>query len=304
MNTFWLLLPDLTLIAIGLALNRTFFREAAAWQAIEKLTYFILFPALLFSTVSRTPIVAAEATPVLAAALGAALVGMVLGYAAKPLLRPDPTQFASAVQCAFRFNSYVFLALSHRLAGDAGLALAALIIGVAVPPINVAAVWPLARNAGGPVLGELVRNPLLVATVAGLACNLSGLSLPDLAQTSLQRLGSASLVLGLLSVGAGLRFGESVSQDPARRASARKLIVWISLVKLAAMPLAALVLVRLLSLEPLPAQIVLAFAALPTAPASYILASRMGGDGALVAVIISVSLAGAAISLPLWLALL
>ncbi|MFM8546811.1 MAG: AEC family transporter, partial [Betaproteobacteria bacterium] len=132
----------------------------------------------------------------------------------------------------------------------------------------------------------------------------SGLSLPDLAQTSLQRLGSASLVLGLLSVGAGLRFGESVSQDPARRASARKLIIWISLVKLAAMPLAALVLVRLLSLEPLPAQIVLAFAALPTAPASYILASRTGGDGALVAVIISVSLAGAAISLPLWLALL
>lgn len=298
------MLPDITLIALGLALNRTYFRDQANWLALEKLTYFVLFPALLFVTVSRTPLVAGQAAPALAAALGAVGLGMVLGYSARVALKPDPAQFASAVQCAFRFNSYVFLALSHRLAGDTGLALAALIIGVAVPPINIAAVWPLARNSGGSIMGELIRNPLLIATLAGLSVNLSGLVLPDLLSTSLQRLGAASLVLGLLSVGAGLRVGRSANQDPARQASARRLIIWMTAVKLAAMPLAALALARMLALEPLSAKVVLAYAALPTAPSAYILASRMGGDGALVAVIISVSLGGAVIAIPFWLAML
>ena len=304
MTTLLLMLPDIALIVLGLALRRTFFRDQAAWLALEKLTYFVLFPALLFVTVSRTPIVAADAGPVLAAVFGAVGVGMLLGYAAQPLLKPDPTQFASAVQCAFRFNSYVFLAIAYRLAGDSGLALAAIIIGVAVPPINIAAVWPLARHAGGPILIELVRNPLLVATLAGLAFNISGLTLPDLLAKNLERLGAASLVLGLLSVGAGLRLGGLATDDAERRASAHKLLLWITSVKLLAMPLAALVLVRLLGLEPLPAQIVVAYAALPTAPASYILASRMGGDGSLVAVLITLSFAGALAAIPLWLALL
>jgi malonate transporter len=302
MTTFWLLLPDLALIALGWVLHRTLLREPTFWSGLEKLTYFILFPALLFVTVSRTPILPAEAIPVLAAALGAVAGAMMLAYAARALLRPDTRQFASGVQCAFRFNSYIFLALSHRMAGDPGLALAALIIGVAVPPINVAAVWPLARTSGEPLMRELIRNPLLVATVAGLIANLAGIRLPGLLATSLDRLGSASLVLGLLSVGAGLKLGQSAAIDPGLRASALRLIAWFSSVKLFAMPLFALALVRVFELDPMPAQIVVVYAALPTAPAAYVLATRMGGDGALVAALISVSLVGSAFTIPFWLA--
>ena len=201
MNTVWLLAPDLTLIAIGFVLARSYFRDQAFWPVLEKLTYFVLFPALLFATVSRTPLRAAEAGPTLVAVLGAVAAGIALGYLAKPVLQADARQFASGVQCAFRFNSYVFLALSHRLAGEAGVSLAAVIIGIAVPPINVAAVWPLARNSGGGFVKELARNPLLLATVGGLLFNMLGLRLPELAENTLLSLGSASLVLGLLSAG-------------------------------------------------------------------------------------------------------
>lgn len=303
MDTVWLLLPDLTLIAIGFALNRSFLRDAAFWPVLEKLTYFVLFPALLFVTVSRTPIDPQLAGPALGAVLGAIAAGMVLGYLAQPILKPDARQFASGVQCAFRFNSYVFLALSHRLAGEAGLSLAAVIIGVAVPPINVAAVWPLARNAGGGIARELVRNPLLVATVAGLAANLLGLRLPSLAATTFERLGSASLVLGLLSAGAGLRLGAFTSADRRAQSKTLTLATWFVAVKLAAMPAVALLLARWLDLPPLSAQIVVAYAALPTAPASYILASRMGGDGAFVALLVSATLIASALALPFWIAL-
>ena len=303
MNTVWLLAPDLTLIAIGFVLYRSYFRDQAFWPVLEKLTYFVLFPALLFATVSRTPLRAAEAGPTLVAVLGAVAAGIALGYLAKPVLRADARQFASGVQCAFRFNSYVFLALSHRLAGEAGVSLAAVIIGIAVPPINVAAVWPLARNSGGGFVKELARNPLLLATVGGLLFNLLGLRLPELAENTLLRLGSASLVLGLLSAGAGLRLGALAERDAAVRARTLTLAAWFLAVKLIAMPLVAFTLTHLLALPPMPAQIAVAYAALPTAPAAYILASRMGGDGAFVAMLVSATLIASALALPFWIAL-
>jgi malonate transporter and related proteins len=46
------------------------------------------------------------------------------------------------------------------------------------------------------------------------------------------------------------------------------------------------------------------FAAMPTATTAYVLANRMGGDGALVAVCISIMTIAAAVTLPLWLLLL
>jgi predicted permease len=46
----------------------------------------------------------------------------------------------------------------------------------------------------------------------------------------------------------------------------------------------------------------LVFAALPTASATYVLAMRMGGDGRMVAVVISLGTLISAASIPLWLA--
>jgi malonate transporter and related proteins len=50
--------------------------------------------------------------------------------------------------------------------------------------------------------------------------------------------------------------------------------------------------------------VVILYSAMPTASASYILANRMGGDGAYVAYLISISLLISMFALPLWLSLL
>ena len=81
------------------------------------------------------------------------------------------------------------------------------------------------------------------------------------------------------------------------------LAAWFLAVKLIAMPLVAFTLTQLLALPPVPAQIAVAYAALPTAPAAYILASRMGGDGAFVAMLVSATLIASALALPFWIAL-
>lgn len=288
------LLPDFALIALGLALARLTGWSPAFWEAVERVTYFVLFPALLFYANARARIELGAAAPLLAVVVAALAGGMALALAARAVLRPPPAVFAGSFQCAFRFNSYLGLALAGRLYGDAGTALMALVIGVSVPLVNVVAVWVLAHGAGASVLRGLATNPLLIASAAGVGWGALGLPLPETAQAVLARLGNASLALGLLAVGAALRF--ELPRHEAAFAAA------ILAIKLAAVPALAWALGRAAGL-PLPALgVAVAFAALPAASSAYVLAVRMGGDGRTVAVLISLGTALALVTLPLWLA--
>ena len=291
-----LLLPDFLLILCGFALCRYTPLNRSLWEGVERLVYYVLFPALLFSAILRNPLNLATDLPLIGAALAIMLTGVALALALAHWPGVPAAQHASGAQVAFRFNSYVALALADRLAGPSGLAWMALIISVAVPVANVAAVWPLARQGGRGLGAELLRNPLIVATVSGLVCNAIGLTLPEVAQTTLQRLGSAALALGLMAVGAGLRLG--ALGDAPRLA--------VALLSIRHVVLPAFCLFGVLAWVPLPAAqqtILMAFASMPTASSAYVLAVRMGGEAGFVAGLVTVSTLLAMLGLPiaLWL---
>jgi predicted permease len=231
------LLPDFALILLGAGLRRILHLGDHFWNGLEKLVYYVLFPALLFGGLVKTRIDWSAAAPMIGVAAGAMATGMVLGLAAR-LLPISPLSFASQYQCAFRFNSYIGLAVAGTLYGVPGIAAMGIVIGLMVPPANIAAVWVLARHGEAGVWRELVRNPLILATLAGVAANLVGLTLPTMFQQFLSRLAEAAIVLGLLAVGAGLRIVSA--GGTATHAAAAYLLV----VKLAAMPAMALLLVR------------------------------------------------------------
>jgi hypothetical protein len=291
-----LLLPDFALIACGYVICRYTPLNRPVWDAAERLVYYLLFPALLFNAIVRHPVQLGAAGQM--AGLGVAIVGIgiLLAYGLRLLPSVNPMLHASGAQTAFRFNSYVALALAERLAGAQGLAWIALLVAVCVPVCNVAAVWPLARQGGHGYLRELVRNPLIVATVAGLLANLAGLTLPELASVTLSRMGAAALPLGLMAVGAGLRFG-ALREAPG-------LAIALMAIRHAALPLLALALVLHLPMPPAQQAVVVAFAAMPTASSAYVLATRMGGHGAFVAGLVTVSTLVAMPGLPLALWLL
>ncbi|KCB32065.1 transporter, auxin efflux carrier domain protein [Bordetella hinzii 1277] len=295
MSVALLVLPDFLLVALGWALRHKLAFTREFFAGCERLVYFVLFPALLFQSILRTPISAGNAALLLQSAFAMIAAGAALSWLAAPLLKPAPLALASAAQCGFRFNTYIGLALAASLNGAAGQTVMALIIGFAVPMSNIAAVCGLARHSGNKLLGELARNPLVVSTLLALACNLAGLSLPGPVDTVLGRLGAAAIALGILCVGAGLSWEGGRGHG--------RLIGWMLAVKLLAMPLVAMGVARLLQLPALEARMLLLFAALPTASASYVLAMRMGGDGRMVAVLLSLGTLLSAATIPLWLML-
>ena len=295
MSSALLLVPDFSLILIGWLLVRYTPFDRAFWSGVERLVYFVLFPALLLQSTNSARFDFSSTSAMLGLAVATTAFGVVTGYLVKFVLRPAPLDFASGLQTAFRFNSYIGLALASRLGGSEGLALMALVVGVTVPLCNVVAVWALARHGESRLLRELARNPLILATAGGLITNLLGLHPPEVVAMTLNRIGSASTALGLMTVGAGLQMrGATGAIGP---------VAWWCGVKLLAMPAFAWLAGRYLPLTALQYQIVVLFASLPTAPSAYILAVRMGGNGPMVAATISLMTIAAIVTTPLWLAL-
>jgi predicted permease len=294
MVTATALLPELLLILAGCALARLAHWRGEFWVGLERITYYVFFPALLFQANAKARLDLDAAGPLVVTILAAIAAGVALGVLAKFLFRPPQRVFGAGFQCAFRLNSYVGLALAGRIAGEEGLALAAVVLGITVPILNTVSVIGLAHGRGTSIARELATNPLIVSTVAGVAWGMLGLPLPEIARDVLGRLGAASIVLGLLTVGAAL--------DPTPPREHRAFIGYILAVKLFALPAVAWAVGAWLSLPPIVLTLAVGYSALPTASASYILAVRLGADGHVAAKLVSYSVAGSLLTLPLWLA--
>jgi malonate transporter len=290
------LLPDFLLILLGFVICRGTALDRPIWEAAEKLVYFFLFPVLLFTSILKSPLQPAQTLSLVLAGVGTVAIGIVVALAIGRWPGVDRRLHASGAQVAYRFNSYIALALAERLQGAQGLAWVALLIALSVPLANVAAVWPLARHGGHSYGRELVRNPLIISTALGLVGNALGLQLPETFATVLQRIGGAALPLGLMAVGAGL------TVDGVRAAPG--LATTLLAIRHVLLPAIAIGLTFALHLGPGQSVVVVLFAALPTASSTYVLAARMGGDGAFVAGLVTVSTLLGMVSIPLWLAVL
>jgi malonate transporter len=291
-----LLLPDFLLIACGFVLCRYTALDRPIWEAAERLVYYLLFPVLLFNSIVNSPLQPAQTLSLAAAGVGVTLCGIALAFALRLWPGVDARMHASGAQVAFRFNSYIALALAERMGGAQGVAWMALLIALCVPVANVAAVWALARHGGHAYLRELSRNPLIISTLAGLLANAAGVTFPQPVATTLQRIGVAALPIGLLAVGAGLKLG-GLKRAP-------RLAAALLGIRHVLLPAVGIGLALALMLPTEQRYIVVLFAAMPTASSAYVLAARMGGDAAYVAGLVTLSTVLGMLSIPLWLAVL
>jgi malonate transporter len=293
-NYALLLFPDFSLILIGFLVCRYTALDRKVWAPIEAVVYYLLFPVLLFHSIVKSPLDLNAASALVFAGWALCLCGIAMAYVLPhlPWIGPriDRREHAAAAQVAFRFNTYIALALAERLLGAPGTVLIAVLIGVCVPLLNIGAVWPMARHAKRGLLGELIRNPLILATVAGLIANLAGFTMPQWLTPTASRIGAAALAMGLLAAGAGLQLG--------RMKDAKILSVALLSIRHFWLPIVAWILGKVMGLDDAQRTVLLVFSALPTASSCYVLAVRMGYDGAYVAGLVTLSTLLGMASLP------
>jgi hypothetical protein len=295
------LVPVFLIIALGAVLKRGLLPEASHWIALERLTYFILFPALLVVSIARADLGEVAVMEVSTALLGAiALTGALLTLARGPICRAfglAGPSYTSVFQGALRWNTYIALAVSGSLAGPRGLAVAAVGLAVMIPVLNTLSVIVLARHGENGstsnrlLLLQILRNPFIWSCAAGAAINALHVPIPPVLMSFGDILGRSSLALGLLVVGAGLRL------EDLRRPRAA---TWFTcLIKLAILPALAVTIGLVLGLREVDLLIVAVGAAVPSAPNGYVLARQMGGDAPLLAEILTLQTLLAAITMPL-----
>jgi hypothetical protein len=290
--TIW---PLFALICLGFILARRGMPDPAFWAAAEKLNYFLLFPALLVSSLANAPVRDPEVVRLGGAAVTVILIAAVVLFAARLLYPAPAARFGPVLQGTVRFNTYLGLATIAALAGTAGLERAALYLAVGVPLVNVLSIVALtdAATLRAPLalLRTILRNPLILACIAGIILALSGLGLPYGTGTFLELMARASLPLGLLCVGAALQ--------PAAMRLDSLTLAGTGALRLLVMPALAALVARVFGLEALETLVLVVFSAIPTAPTAYVLTRQLQGDGRLMAGIVTSQTLAAVLTIPL-----
>lgn len=293
--------PLFLLILLGAVIGHKRWPSLDFWAQMEKLIYFVLFPAMLVATLATADVSQVPVAKLAVVLLGAIALMTALLWRLRGWLLLDSPAFTSVFQGAIRFNTYVGVAGAGALHGSVGVTTAAVAVAVMVPVVNILCVASFIR-AG--TLGQtslrtsaltLLKNPLILACLAGIFLNVTGIGLPGWSQSTTELLGRAALPLGLVAVGVALR--------PATLWRLDRGTLTTNVVKLALMPTLVLVLAWALGLDAQSRDVALLFAALPTATSAYILARQLGGDAELMAAIITGQTLLAMITLPLWLKL-
>lgn len=303
------ILPVIALVALGHLARRWRLIAPESWPGIEQLGFRVLFPAILLTSIYRAELSVG--------ALGRYLAALTLAFAAtgalalalrRPLGLANP-RTSSMFQGAMRFNSLLILAVAAQSLGSRALSDLAVAFAFLIPAFNISAIVALTLlppedrlrppasqdQAARRIAAEIVRNPLVLACIAGLALNLGGANLPDWLMAPLDWLGQGALAIGLLTVGAAIQL---------RRLWQSDLAMWAGVgMRLLLCPALFLAIAAWFALPGDQLASGLLATAAPGASVGYILARQMGGDADFYADMFTWQTVLSALSLPFWLLL-
>lgn len=288
------LFPLVALIASGYLFKKYHFLSQDFWAGAEKLNYYILFPALLFNTLSTTKVDFQSLSTAIFAMFFVVLLVTAFMYVLRMFWNIQPARFGVHVQSLVRFNTYIGLALVASLFQKEGMAILVILLALCIPLVNVISVLALTSKeqmAVKPVLIALLKNPLIVSCIVGGVVNVLNIPIWDGLSSLIKLFSASSLPLGLLCVGAALQFMQ-MKKDIV-------VLVADTFARLLAVPALAFAVCTWLGLPSLQTQILVVFFALPTASAAYILTKVLGGDSQLMAAVISFQTLCAAVTLPI-----
>ena len=279
--SFNVVLPLFLSIALGYALRCMHMLDETTQKSLNKLVFKVFLPIYVFNNIYTTNIAVAFQPGLVALTMFGVLAIFAFLMAFIPRIEKENAKRGVMVQAIFRSNFVLFgLPVAVSLCGEANVGPTSLLIGFVVPVFNVLAVVCLETFRGGKadfrkILKGIATNPLIIASVLGIAMNLSGVPLPSGVRKSITDLGRVATPLALVALGSGFQFRRI-------RGYVRQLIICIS-GKLVICPLVMVAIAALLGFRGDMLVPVLVLFASPVATSSYTMAEQMEGDGTLAA---------------------
>ncbi|MFN3130969.1 AEC family transporter [Roseibium sp.] len=298
---FFALAPVILVIASGYLLARANLISGEQWVGVERLAYFVLFPAVLFRTIALADFSSVPTFDMGAALLSAIVTLAVALLAARTLIEKiwgiPAVRFTSIFQGSLRWNAMIALALAANIGGQTALAMLAVAMVFMIPILNGASIVVLSWYASGTtpnfskILKDLFTNPFILSIFAGVLMNLSGLTMPTIVDDTLEIFAQAALPIGIICVGAGLDLSSLRRPGPA--------LTMGTFLRPVFMPLLAYLFANLYGVTGQALTVIIIASAVPCASNSYLLARQLGGDAKLMAEIITLQTLAATVTIPL-----
>lgn len=294
------LIPIVLILALGKGLSALKVVSEQGWIGLERITYFVLFPALIIgklATVDFSDLSLGMPVALVGAQLALGAISIGLGL----VLRQARDRIGVYVQSAVRWNTFIALALAQELMGGEGVALVVIAAAAMIPTANILSVSALLGFSGERVdAAELAKqiaiNPLVIACVIGLSLNLLAIPILPSVSTAMDLLAQATIAAGLLTTGAAI-------EVKRRSASIVNLLGW-SMLRLFGLSLLAGMFAVWLGVTPTVLMAILIATAVPTASNGTILARQLGADASLAAnlIVVQTVLSALTISSVFWFA--
>lgn len=278
--------PIFLMIVLGVFLKRRAIINEGFVQTASRLVFNPGLPALLFVSCATADLEQLADTRLTIAMLVSTLVVFICSSLAAPWHIKNPQERGVFVQGAFRGNLVILgLAFCANAFGDKGVAIASMPIALTVIAYNVLSVYTLNASLNPNAAGswwktckDVLRNPLIVATIAGFAVNFSGLPLPAFLLDTARYLGNMVLPLALICIGGALDLRQM------RRLDSQALMA--SFWKLILTPIIAIATAVAVGVKGDAMTVLFLLAASPTATVSFVMVQAMGGNSRMAANII------------------
>ncbi len=291
-----IVLPIFLVIGLGYFLRRFGFLDEAFLHQTNRLIFYIALPLLLFYKIGTADFSANFNGALVIGSVGAIAVAFLLSYGYASLRRYPPGARGAFSQGAFRGNlAYIGLAIVLNAYGETGFTRAGILMGFLVPALNFFAILALLlphkgadRTGIGFWLRQILFNPLIIASFAGILWSYFHLPLPLIFSRSLKIATGMTLPLALIAIGGSFSL-EKLRGDLVRAGFATGIkIIWLPLI-------AALLLVAL-GVRGIDLGVGVLMAGTPAATATYIMAHQMKGDAELAGSIVMMSTLASALT--------
>lgn len=279
--------PLVLMMGVGALLRATRLVTPDGFTQMTRVVFYVTLPALCYQNISKSDLSAVTSDPfLLLLETGIVLLCLVAALLV-PLFTKDTRRRGVIAQAVYRSNDAIFgLAVASALLGADHLGLMSVAVALSVPLFNITAVILMCVYQGGKpnfwrLLWTVLKNPVVLGSLLGLAANLLHVALPEVLESTVSKLSAVTTPLAFIAIGGSLNF-----------ASARKnrvVISAVSALRLLIVPAAAVAAALALGYRGEAVAVTLVIFGAPVASGSYALACTMGGDSELAAELIAVT---------------
>ena len=297
------ILPLFAFMMLGFWIKKRDLLSETATRQINILVFRFFLPIMCAETIYKANLREdVELLPILMVTLG--IIGVFLiSWLIVPRFIKDKTQIPVMIQGIYKSNYAILgIPIAISIYGAENIGVVSVIAVILVPLNNALSAFIFERYTGKATSGSklilnIIRNPLVLGSLAGLILNLTGIVIPDWILSGIfSKLGAMATPLSMIALGASFVFSQIRTY--------RRPLFWACLAKLVLVPSLIIPLSIILGARGAGLVGITIYAASPNAVNSYSTAVAMGGDADLANEIVVMTSLLSMITMFLWFVLI